>query len=81
MGSQRVRYDLATKPYHQEINQKIEKATKNAVQSFEFSDNVLVLCYNADSRDWVTLEQAKAYSNTMDLYVHNGIVRVIEVRH
>ena len=40
-----------------------------------------VLCYNADSRDWVTLEQAKAYSNTMDLYVHNGIVRVIEVRH
>jgi len=40
-----------------------------------------VLCYNADSGDWVTLEQAKAYSNTMDLYVHNGVVRIVEVRH
>jgi len=29
----------------------------------------------------VTLEQAKAYSNTMDLYVHNGVVRIVEVRH
>jgi hypothetical protein len=40
-----------------------------------------VLCYNADSQDWVTLEQAKAYSNTMNLYVHGGVVRIVEVRH
>lgn len=40
-----------------------------------------VLCYNKDSKDWITLEQALAYTDTMDLYVHGGDVRVIEVAH
>lgn len=40
-----------------------------------------VLCYNMDSREWVTLDQALAYSDTADLHVKNGVVRVVEVRH
>lgn len=38
-----------------------------------------VLCYNADSAEWVTLDQAFAYSGTMDLYARDGVIRVIEV--
>ena len=40
-----------------------------------------VLCYNLDSKDWVTLEQALAYSDTADLYVKDGVVRIIDVAH
>lgn len=39
-----------------------------------------VLCYNRDSKLWVTLDQAHAYADTCNLYVENGIVRVIEVK-
>lgn len=38
-----------------------------------------VLCYNADGGSWITLEQAMAYSGTMNLYVHDGVVRIVEV--
>lgn len=40
-----------------------------------------VLCYNADSREWVTLDQALAYSKTANLHVRDGVVRVVEVQH
>lgn len=40
-----------------------------------------VLCYNADSDDWITLKQALDYTDSFDLYVKDGIVRVIEVTH
>lgn len=38
-----------------------------------------VLCYNLDSGDWVTLEQAQAYAKSANLYVQDGIVRIVEV--
>lgn len=38
-----------------------------------------VVCYNTATHDWITLEQAHAYSGTTNLYVHNGAVRVIKV--
>lgn len=38
-----------------------------------------VVCYNTATKDWITLEQAHAYSGTANLYVHNGAVRVIKV--
>jgi hypothetical protein len=38
-----------------------------------------VLCYNRQSRDWVTLNEAHAYANTSTLYVYDGTVRIIEV--
>ena len=41
-----------------------------------------VLCWNADINDWFdgSVEAALAYGGTMNLYVKDGIVRVIEVR-
>lgn len=39
-----------------------------------------VLCYNADNGKWIDLDTALAYSDTTDLYVYNGVVRVIEVK-
>lgn len=39
-----------------------------------------VLCFNRDSNRWfVSLAAAKAYGGTMDCYVKDGVVRVIEV--
>lgn len=40
-----------------------------------------VLCYNLDSKEWVTLDQALAYSKTANLHVRDGVVRVVEVEH
>lgn len=39
-----------------------------------------VLCYNVRTQDWMTLSQAHAYAASSDLYVHNGAVRIIQVR-
>ena len=39
-----------------------------------------VLCYNKDNNEWISLAQAKTYADTADLYVKDGVVRVIEVR-
>ena len=41
-----------------------------------------VLCWNADVNDWFdgSVEAALAYGGTMNLYVKDGVVRVIEVR-
>ncbi len=38
-----------------------------------------ILCYNRDTRSWVTLSEAHAYANKCNLYTHNGQVRIIEV--
>ena len=40
-----------------------------------------VLCYNKDSQEWVTLDAARAYSQTADLYVKDGVVHIIEVAY
>lgn len=48
-------------------------------RTYEVPSNVQ--CYNVDSREWVTLDQALAYSNTADLHIRDGVVRVVEVRH
>lgn len=40
-----------------------------------------VLCYNRDAERWVTLSEAHAYSGQCSLYIHDGAVRIIEVRH
>ena len=40
-----------------------------------------VICYNRNAGTWFAdLAAAKAYGGTMDLYVKDGVVRVIEVR-
>ncbi len=36
-------------------------------------------CYNADADLWITLEEARAYDRTADLYVRDGVVRILTV--
>lgn len=36
-----------------------------------------VLCYNEDSGRWTDLTSARSYGGTMDLYVKDGVVRVV----
>ena len=38
-----------------------------------------VVCYNKTTKTWMDLDAAHAYAKEADLYVHNGVVRVIEV--
>ena len=38
-----------------------------------------VPCYNSAAKSWMTLSQAHGYANTANLYVSDGVVRVIEV--
>ena len=40
-----------------------------------------VPCYNKDTGTWMTISEAHAYASASDLYVKDGVVRVIEVRH
>lgn len=40
-----------------------------------------VLCYNASSKDWVTLDEARAFAGTSTVYADElGYVRAVEVR-
>ena len=38
-----------------------------------------VPCYNSAAKSWLTLSQAHGYADTANLYVSDGVVRVIEV--
>ena len=38
-----------------------------------------VPCYNSAAKSWMTLSQAHGYADTANLYVSDGVVRVIEV--
>lgn len=38
-----------------------------------------VPCYNRDTNEWVTLNEAHSYATTSTVYIHNGVVRIIEV--
>ena len=38
-----------------------------------------VPCYNRETKDWVTLTEARMYAEESDLYVYQGVVRFIEV--
>ena len=40
-----------------------------------------VPCFNKDTGTWMTLSQAHAYADVSNLYVKDGTVRVIEVKH
>jgi len=47
-------------------------------RTYEVPSNVQ--CYNDDTGKWMTLDDAKAYSGTMNLYVYDGVVRIVEVK-
>ncbi len=47
-------------------------------RTYTFDPNT-VLCYNSDGRRWITLDEAKAYADTVTLHVKDGVVCVVEV--
>ena len=47
-------------------------------RTYEVPSNVQ--CYNDDTGKWMTLDDAKAYGGTMNLYVYDGVVRIVEVK-
>ena len=36
-------------------------------------------CYNRETKEWVTLTEARSYADSATLYVHQGVVRFLEV--
>ena len=36
-------------------------------------------CYNRETKEWVTPTEARAYADSATLYVHQGVVRFLEV--
>ena len=56
-----------------------EDAVNFGGKTYEVAEEVL--CYNLDSKEWMTLEKALAYADTANLYVRDGVVRVVEVKH
>lgn len=47
-------------------------------RTYEVPSNVQ--CYNDDTGKWMTLDDAKAYGGTMNLYVYDGVIRIVEVK-
>ena len=47
-------------------------------RTYEVPSNVQ--CYNDDTGKWITLDDAKAYGGTMNLYVYDGVVRIVEIK-
>lgn len=54
-----------------------EGAVTVAGRTYTVSDNVV--CYNRTTGTWMTLSAAHAYAKEANLYVRDGVVRVIEV--
>ena len=46
-------------------------------RTYTVPDNVP--CYNQETRDWVTLTEARAYADSATLYVYDSMVRFVEV--
>lgn len=56
-----------------------ERSVTTGGRTYAISSDVL--CYNRDTRTWVTIQEAHAYADSCNLYIHNGQVRIIEVKH
>lgn len=39
-----------------------------------------LLCYNGDSRNWITLDRAREYAERADLYARDGMIIAMEVK-
>ena len=54
-------------------------AVNSGNRTYEVPSNVQ--CYNADAGTWFdSLDAARDYGGTMDLYIYDGVVRIVEVR-
>ena len=78
-GTMFTRFDTMSKLSNVSSGAWIGKTAVNfGSRTYEVPSNVQ--CYNDDTGKWMTLDDAKAYGGTMDLYVYDGVVRIVEIK-
>ena len=74
-----TRFDTMSKLSNVSSGAWIGKTAVNfGSRTYEVPSNVQ--CYNDDTGKWMTLDDAKAYGDTMNLYVYDGVVRIVEIK-
>ena len=74
-----TRFDTMSKLSNVSSGAWIGKTAVNfGSRTYEVPSNVQ--CYTDDTGKWMTLDDAKAYGGTMNLYVYDGVVRIVEVK-
>ena len=74
-----TRFDTMSKLSNVSSGAWIGKTAVNfGSRTYEVPSNVQ--CYNDGTGKWMTLDDAKAYGGTMNLYVYDGVVRIVEVK-
>ena len=74
-----TRFDTMSKLSNVSSGAWIGKTAVNfGSRTYEVPSNVQ--CYNDDTGKWMTLDDAKAYGGTMNLYVYDGVVRIVEIK-
>ena len=74
-----TRFDTMSKLSNVSSGAWIGKTAVNfGSRTYEVPSNVQ--CYNDDTGKWMTLDDAKAYGGTMNLYVYGGVIRIVEVK-
>ena len=74
-----TRFDTMSKLSNVSSGAWIGKTAVNfGSRTYEVPSNVQ--CYNDDTGKWMTLDDAKAYGGTMNLYVYDGVIRIVEVK-
>lgn len=78
-GTMFTSFDVMSKLSNVSSSAWIGKTAVNfGSRTYEVPANVR--CYNADTGKWMTLDDAKAYGGTMNLYVYDGVVRIVEIK-
>lgn len=78
-GTMFTSFDVMSKLSNVSSSAWIGKTAVNfGSRTYEVPANVQ--CYNADTGKWMTLDDAKAYGGTMNLYVYDGVVRIVEIK-
>ena len=74
-----TRFDTMSKLSNVSSSAWIGKTAVNfGSRTYEVPSNVQ--CYNDDTGKWMTLDDAKAYGGSMNLYVYDGVVRIVEIK-
>ena len=78
-GTMFTSFDVMSKLSNVSSSAWIGKTAVNfGSRTYEVPANVQ--CYNDDTGKWMTLDDAKAYGGTMNLYVYDGVVRIVEIK-
>ena len=78
-GTMFTSFDVMSKLSNVSSSAWIGKTAVNfGSRTYEVPSNVQ--CYNDDTGKWMTLDDAKAYGGTINLYVYDGVVRIVEIK-